>query len=120
MAGSIRDVLQRLHDAGEDVLTLDVVTLTGEISIEKVQVEQDGKKRFRLEDIYEMIQNPEMKANLKVVALTHRGLDRDVATVFGSDLSEAERALLATHKEMYAAAEEARAAIVRLVLQFVR
>lgn len=110
----LHDALKDLKAKGEDLLSLDVVTYIGEVTLTKDLAAADNPKK--LDELFDMLASPEVKASLRLVAATHRGFDRDVASICCDNPGEAERALLAVHKEMYLAAEQARAALVKLVL----
>ena len=116
---TLQDVLKDLHDRGEDLLSLDVVTYVGEVTLDKSVEPAAEAQPVPLDDLFKMLSSPKVQAKLRLVAATHRAIDRDVASICCDNPSAAEQALLAAHKEMYVAAEAARAALIKLVLESV-
>jgi len=114
---TLQDVLKDLHNRGEDLLSLDVVTCVGEVTVDKSLEPATDAQPVPLHDLFKMLSSPRVHAKLRLVAATHRGLDRDVASICCDNPSDAEQALPAAHKEMYLAAEAARTAMIRLVLE---
>jgi hypothetical protein len=113
---TLQDVLKDLRERGEDLLSLDVVTYVGEVTLEKSLEPAADAQPVPLDDLFRMLSSPKIRANLRLVAATHRALDRDVASICCDNPTDAEQALLSAHKEMYVAAEAARTALIRLVL----
>lgn len=116
---SLQEAIIDLHSRGEDLLALDVTTYVGEVTLEKTDPKSGEGQALPLDELFRMLKGPRVNAKLRLVAATHRGPDRDVASICADGLSESEKALLQAHKEMYLAAEEARASLVRLVLELV-
>ena len=106
----LKSVFQKIRDAAEDLVSLDVVTLTGEVDIQGANNEIDLKK------LYKAIQaNAISKSNVSLVAYTHLDLDSDAVLFVKSGLSEGEKPLVEAHNVMVMASQEARLAFVRTV-----
>jgi hypothetical protein len=112
---SLNDVLKDLRDEGEKVLSLDVMTYIGNLV---VQVDETPKQT--LDKLFESLKTEKGQGTLRLVAATHRGIDHSVTSICMDQPNAAEAALLAAHKEMYIAAEHARAELIRLVLETVK
>lgn len=101
-----------------DLVTLDVVTVTGDVSILSKKTVKGAKgegEKFVL-DFKTLFGREGGKAtingNLRVIAATHVEVDKDTLTFIASDLTESERELLDMHLKTVTAASEARANIV--------
>ncbi|MEL7006504.1 MAG: hypothetical protein AAFN93_27840, partial [Bacteroidota bacterium] len=53
--------------------------------------------------------------DLQLVAYTNVKIDSDISTIVKDDLSEADRELLALHKDMLQTSKESRAAVIDMV-----
>ncbi|MFK8164797.1 MAG: hypothetical protein AB8H12_20290 [Lewinella sp.] len=102
-----------------DLITLDVVTVTGDMKIitkKKDSGEASSKKPDFIIDFKQLFGREGGKTTvsgeLKVVAATHVEVDKDTLTFVASDLNEKDRQLLDMHLKTVAAASEARANIV--------
>ncbi len=102
-----------------DLITLDVVTVTGDMKIitkKKDDGEPDAKKPDFIIDFKHLFGRENGKTtvngNLRVIAATHVEVDKDTLTFVASDLNEKERELLDMHLKTVTAASEARANIV--------
>ena len=106
----LKSVFRKIRDAAEDLVSLDVVTLTGEVDI------QGANNEIDLKTFYKTIQaNAISKTNVSLVAYTHLDLDSDAVLFVKSGLSESEKPLVEAHNEMVTASKEARLAFVRTV-----
>ena len=101
-----------------DLITLDVVTVTGDMTIITKKTVKGAKgedDKFVL-DFKTLFGREDGKAtingNLRVIAATHVEVDKDTLTFIASDLTENERELLDMHLKTVTAASEARANIV--------
>jgi hypothetical protein len=112
---NLHDALRSLHEKGEDLLSLDVVTYVGDVALTKNLAGEQND--LPLDDLFKMLASPDVKATMRLVAATHRSFDRDVASICCDNPNDADRALLEVHKEMYLAAEQARVALIRLILE---
>ena len=109
------DLKDKVVAIGADVTTLDVVTLTGEITVDSA-VEN---KKISLKKLYgEVESQTAVKGKLDVVAFTHIDLDADAINFVNKDLTEEKKALVAAHNESVRAAQETRAGIVSMVRAF--
>lgn len=100
-----------------DLFTLDVITITGEIQIQiKEQDATKKEKRLSVVDFEGMFEKIKGKttseANLRILAATRVELDRDTTNFVASDLKEEEIPLVKMHFEAVSAAAEGRSAIL--------
>lgn len=116
MATSLKNVLGKVRDAADDITSLDVVTLSGEVDL-KGAMPADA---LSLPALYKQIlKQAKVEANIQVVAFTHIDLDRDAVNFVKSTLSEAEAPMVQAHNEMVKTAEGARRAFVQMVKEVV-
>ncbi|WP_116127944.1 hypothetical protein [Lewinella sp. IMCC34183] len=94
----------------KDLLTLDVVTLTGNVDL---AVTGANGERLRLGRLYNRIEEMYMAedSQVRVLAITHVELDKDSVTYIKEGLSTQDEKLLTYHLETVRAASEARAAM---------
>ncbi len=110
---SIKNVLTTIKNAAEDLTTLDVVTLSGEIQISSA-VGPNGT--LNLKELYKTIEtNAKTNANLDVVAFTHIDFDCDAVNFVKTGASEGEAPLLAAHNQMVKTSQETRAGVVKMI-----
>ncbi len=99
-----------------DMTSLDVVTLTGNLSIQVTDLQgregEDGKP-LKFGRIMDQLQGNILKKDAKISALaaTHVSLDRDTVTFVKENLSPEEAVYLDFHNETVKAAGIARAAM---------
>ena len=112
---NLGEVFSEIREAGRDVLSLDVVTLTG-----KIQVTTTASGEIDLSAIYKTLsENAKTKSDMEVVAFSHISLDRDAVQFVKSGLGEGEQPLVEAHVAMVAASQEARLAMIRTVKDLV-
>lgn len=110
MAESLKAVFTRIKDAADDIASLDVVTLTGDVDI------QGSNNKVDLKKLYQTIQaNAISKTNMSLVAYTHLDFDSDAVLFVKGALSEGEKPLVDAHNAMVKASQEARLAFVRAI-----
>jgi hypothetical protein len=115
---SMKSAFDRAENAVEDIITVDVVTLTGRI---KITALQNDEKKFDLKKLYERIEDGSaLDGEMSVVAFTHIDIDADAIHFVKSDLTEEDRALLTAHNEAVRAAQDTREGIVRMVRSFLK
>lgn len=113
---ALSDIVNRIGRWTEDVVSLDVVTLTGSISISTAT----GDDGINLAKLYEEIGNKaKVEGNLEVVAFTHIDLDKDAINYVKSGLSEAEQPMIEAHNAMVDTAQKARQAFLMLAKELV-
>ena len=109
-------IFEKVRDAATDIASLDVVTLTGTISIKSTS----GKTEIDLQEIYKTIQKQAVvDGDLKVVTFTHIDLDKDTTNFVTSELDEKNKPLIDAHNAMVATSQEARLAYIKLLKEFV-
>ena len=91
----------------EDLATLDVVTMTGDIKLKIEDV-------TGFEDILDKLQNN--GSNVHALAVSHHEIDYDAAIFVKENLSESEKELLDMHVETVKAAQEMRNKVVELAM----
>jgi hypothetical protein len=112
----IEGAVAKMEEAIGDVTSLDVVTLTGSISIKN---SLDDKNNIKLKRLWAAIQEQATaEADLTIVAFTHIDLDADSINFVDRNLTEEKKALLIAHNESVKAAQETRSGIVAMVKAF--
>ena len=91
----------------EDLATLDVVTMTGDIKLELEDL-------TRFDDIITKLQSKE--SDVHTLAVSHHEIDYDAAVFVKNNLSESEKELLEMHVETVKAAQEMRNKVVELAM----
>jgi hypothetical protein len=107
----------RIRNFVNDVATLDVITLTGDITLVANQYDPVAKK-FNWDDLFSSIA-AKMKAadasKLEIVAYTHAEWDLDSVNFVRKDLSDGDKDLLAAHNAAVEAAQKSRFEAVKVV-----
>jgi hypothetical protein len=115
MFDKIKTAVDSFGDAIKDIVTLDVVTLTGEVTVKP----EDGSQEIDLQELYKTIEKKAaVDGVLELVAFTHVDLDADSINFVKRDLAEEQRALLIAHHEAVKAAQETRAGVVAMIRSF--
>jgi hypothetical protein len=91
----------------EDLATLDVVTMTGDIKLEIEDL-------TRFDDIITKLHSK--GSDVHTLAVSHHELDYDAAVFVKNSLSESEKELLEMHMETVKAAQEMRNKVVELAM----
>ena len=104
-------IMERIATVGEDVLTLDVATFTGTVEI---GLDGDGFDFSRLVASLKE-QAARAEGTVKLVALTHVELDRDVIHFVKEGLTEPEEKLTRDHEAMVEIAKDGRMGFLRFV-----
>lgn len=107
-----------------DLVTLDVITVTGTLKIKKDVIsgtaEDDSNPDGQVIDFDTLFSRSSGKlvidADMEVVAATHIEIDRDTFTYVKQVLSETDKALLKMHMDSVNAASAARADIIARVM----
>lgn len=94
----------------DDLTSLDVVTLIGDLS---VVTSGDGDDGVNVGDVYRRIAGQRIAedSRLNLLAVTHVALDKDTVTFIKQPLSAEEKELLQYHLDSVRAAGEARSAM---------
>ena len=105
-----------LWDFIEDMATLDVVTLTGNLTVNVNDLQgsdPEGRKALKFSGLMQQLEGNIMKKDSKVSALaaTHVSIDKDTVTFVKEKLSPEEAVYLDFHNETVKAAGIARAAM---------
>ena len=104
-----------LWDFIEDMATLDVVTLTGNltVNVNDLQGSAEGDKTIKFTGLMRQLEGNIMKKDSKISALaaTHVSIDKDTVTFVKEKLSPEEAVYLDFHNETVKAAGIARAAM---------
>jgi len=108
-----------------DVTSLDVMTLSGGFKVVTADDEIDFAKTYA--ELAKATQagtpaggGTTATVSAEVVAFTHVDLDKDVTQFVKSNLTDAEKTLLESHREMVQASLEARSAFLRMVAEIVK
>ncbi|WP_116109009.1 hypothetical protein [Lewinella sp. IMCC34191] len=107
-----------LWDFIEDMATLDVVTLTGNLTVKVNDLQTEGSidgtdKPIKFAGIMQQLEGNILKKDAKISALaaTHVSIDKDTVTFVKENLSPEEAVYLDFHNETVKAAGIARAAM---------
>jgi hypothetical protein len=112
---ALADVIERIRNVGRDIVSIDVVTLTGRLTI-TAATDESG---LNLQELYKELQKATLEGTLEVVAFTHIDLDRDAVNYVKSGLSESEKPIIDAHGAMVDTAQKARQAFLQLAKEFV-
>lgn len=105
----------KLKEMIQDVTTLEVVTLSGNITIGDLELDPNKAVNFqRIMD--EVNGNPTKASNVKLVAATKFDFDKDVQQFVKENMTREEKELFGIHLETIKNAQEARAAIMESLL----
>ena len=114
---SLREVLEGIRDAAQDLASLDVVTLTGQIGIEKRSGDAEA---MSLQELYKAIQKKAfVDAEMKVVAFTHVDLDRDVLQFVSDAIGDDGQHMLDAHNASVQTSLQSRQAFIKMVRELV-
>lgn len=117
---SLRTVVQNIRDAAQDIVSLDVVTLYGDIRIKASVKAVDGKKKIELKNLFSALQDAaDVEGKLEIVAYTHIDFDKDAINYVKKGLGEEEMPLIQAHNEMVKTSQEGRLALVKAVKEMV-
>lgn len=117
---SLKSVLENIRNAAQDIVTLDVVTMTGEININAS--EHMTKDRFDVGKLVDTLMAGapvEQKLTVKVLALTHLEMDQDCIQFVRQDLTDSEKPLVEAHNAMVKTATEARNSLLLTIKEIV-
>lgn len=106
-------LLEKIKSIGADIVTLDVTTLSGTITITAKAEEVNPKM------VFEALKNATADANMTIVAHSHLDLDGDVLLFVKQSLTEAEKPLLDAHNAMVKSSQEARISMLRAIKDLV-
>lgn len=115
----------------KDLLTLDVLTVTGEINVDRTQT-QEAPENVGLEkvddedylvfDFDTLIKRQKgkvkLKSSLRVIAASHVEIDYDTLHFIAADLSPEEDELVKMHLDTVSTSMEARAAVIGRLAPF--
>ncbi len=109
----------RITEFVADVVTLDVITLTGDIKlVNKTVTYDEAKKKLNWNDLFRKVaegMQPDSANKLEVVAYTHAEWDLDSVNFVKKDLSDSEKDLIAAHHSAVEAAQKSRFEAVRII-----
>ncbi len=109
---TLKEMLATIKEVADDLTSLDVVTLTGEITIKSSLV--DGK--IKLNELYKAIEaKADVEGALEVVAFTHIDFDCDSTNFVKTGAAEGEAMLLKAHNDMVSTAQETRQGYIKMV-----
>ena len=111
----LREVLGGIYDTAADLLSLDVATFSGKVSLEGAVTGDD----IDLSKIFDSIKQAGGNADLRLVAHTHIDFDKDSVNFVAADLTPGDAALVAAHKEMVTASVEGRLAMLTALRELI-
>lgn len=108
---------EKLLKLVDDILTLDVITLSGNITIKDLDL-GDGRVNF-LKIMDKIKGDASTASKIKVVAATRFDFDKDVQQFVKEKLTEEEKALFQIHIETIKNAQETRKAVIDALIDIV-
>lgn len=113
----LQEKLEELGNAIQDLTTLDVTTLSGDVN--QVINQETGKfdLKYAMEELTKA--DSQLRGEVYIVATTHIDVDQDSVNFVKNELTEDEKSLVATHMESIKAAQEARHAFLNFAKEFI-
>jgi hypothetical protein len=121
-ADTKKTLTSKISDFVNDVATLDVLTLTGDIAFVANEYDKT-EKSFKWDAIFEQMaaqMQPAAANKLEVVAYTHAEWDLDSVNFVRKDPSESDKILIEAHNQAVSAAQKSRFEAVKLVAEIVK
>lgn len=109
----------RLKQMISDITSLEVVTLSGDVTFADLRVEPDKPVNFQ-KIMQELHGNPNMASSVKLVAATKFEFDKDVLQFVKENMTREEKELFMIHIEAIQNAQLARRAIMEALLNVVK
>ncbi|MCG8355717.1 MAG: hypothetical protein MI920_09120 [Kiloniellales bacterium] len=103
--------LDRIKNAGQDLASIDVVTVSGNIEVKLAGDKIDFKNMVK--SIHQNV--AKTTGTVHIVAFTHIDFDKDAVNFVKSGLTPEETPLISAHNDMVKTANEARLAVVNFV-----
>jgi hypothetical protein len=110
---SITDWIDKIKSGALDLMTLDVLTLTGTLTLTS-----KGGAATALDptSFFESLQGQVADgSSFTVVALTHKEVDLDAMNFIAKDLTAEEKDLLSAHADLVRTSEEGRLAFLKML-----
>ena len=95
----------------DDLLTLDVITMTGEVKLESADISD-------FDSVFTKLKNS--ASDLQVVAQSHHEIDYDAMLFIKKELSEDQKEMLKLHQETVKSAQEMRAKVVEVAANAIK
>ena len=112
----IGNLWDKLTGTVGDLTTLDVVTATGTIKVDKYLKNERVDMSALMGDL-KKVDAGGGEANMNVLAISHLEFDCDAYVFVKDNLSDSEQALIKAHVEMVKAAQETRFGVVKMALE---
>lgn len=113
----INKYLQNFADGLSDLASLDVITLTGTITLQPVPAAAGATAVFDPTSFFTTLsgQIGQQNSGIRVVAFTHQAADLDGTMFVGQALDDEAQKLVAAHREMVKQAQDARLETVKFL-----
>lgn len=113
----LTEKLEELGNAIQDLTTLDVTTLSGDVN--QVINSQTGKfdLKYAMDELTKT--DSKLRGKVYIVATTHIDVDQDSVNFVKNNLSDDEKSLVKAHLEAIKAAQEARHSFLKFAKEFI-
>ena len=109
----------KLESAIEDLVSLDVVTLSGDLVVDVAAISTETDGRIRFQDVMKNIRgnSADNGSHFSTIAATHVALDKDTVQFVRAGLTVEEERLFKLHLQAVETAVAARAAMVESLMR---
>ncbi len=113
-----KEKLNKLEAGIKDLASLDVTTLSGDISV----IPSSENRPFDLDAVVEQLSNQDstVEGKIYVVATTHMKADQDTIQFVKAELTADEKTLVEAHHEAVKTAQEARSSFLNFIKEFIK
>lgn len=121
----LQSIFESIKDVVADITTLEVTTLTGDISLildkngDGANATYNFKNKDALMNLIGESAQPDSKSTIEIIAYSRVDFDQDVVNFVKKDLTEDERKLYQLHLDSIKASQEARAGFLKFLEGFV-
>lgn len=114
LKGGFSRLLSGIGEKISDAASLEVATFSGNFVYKGSDIIKNGVDKVEIANVLKQL-TITGNVDLQLVAYTNVKIDSDISTIVKDDLSEADRELLALHKDMLQTSKESRAAVIDMV-----
>lgn len=114
LKGGFSKLLSGIGEKIADAASLEVATFSGNFVYKGSDIIKNGVDKVEIANVLKQL-TITGNVDLQLVAYTNVKIDSDVSSIVKDDLSEADRELLALHKDMLQTSKESRAAVIEMV-----
>jgi len=114
LKGGFSKLLSGIGETIADAASLEVATFSGNFVYKGSDIIKNGVDKVEIANVLKQL-TITGNVDLQLVAYTNVKIDSDISTIVKDDLSEADRELLALHKDMLQTSKDSRAAVIDMV-----